>query len=100
MMKTLLETGDFQGLKQKSAPGIRKEWWNIHWIPFASNGGGDYFCVDMSPGENGTKGQVISTNHESGNHKLLAPSFREWLFALANGLEDKTFGYSDEEGLS
>ncbi len=99
MMKELLDLGDFEGLKGKSDRGIRSEWWNLRWIPFASNGGGDFFCIDMAPAAGGKKGQVITHNHESGNHKLLASSFREWLYILANGLEDETYSFDEDGGL-
>jgi cell wall assembly regulator SMI1 len=33
--------------------------WSKGWIPFAEDSGGNCFCVDMDPGENGTAGQVI-----------------------------------------
>lgn len=99
MLNQLLKSGDFEGLTPDSHRAIRNEWWNERWIPFASNGGGDYFCVDMAPTKQGKKGQVITHNHESGQHKLLAPSIRDWLGKLANGLEDKTFRFDEDDGL-
>ena len=99
MLNKLLKGGDFEGLTPDSHQAIRNEWWNERWIPFASNGGGDYFCVDMAPTKQGKKGQVITHNHESGQHKLLAPSIRDWLGKLANGLEDKTFCFDEDDGL-
>ena len=99
MLNKLLKSGDFEGLTPDSHQAIRNEWWNERWIPFASNGGGDYFCVDMAPTKQGKKGQVITHNHESGQHKLLAPSIRDWLGKLANGLEDRTFRFDEDDGL-
>jgi cell wall assembly regulator SMI1 len=99
MMNELLEASDFEDRHAKSDQGVRNDWWNTGWVPFASNGGGDYFCVDLAPAVGGKKGQVITVNHESGEHKVLAPSFREWLYRFANDLEDGKFSFDEDEGL-
>ena len=72
MLAELLEEGEFQDSKGTSDKGIRPDWWNVGWIPFAGNGAGDSFCIDLSPAKGGKEGQVITHNHESGEHKLLA----------------------------
>nr|WP_246183482.1 SMI1/KNR4 family protein [Paenibacillus methanolicus] len=33
--------------------------WNSKWIPIASNGGGDYLCIDTDPSDAGVVGQVF-----------------------------------------
>jgi cell wall assembly regulator SMI1 len=91
MQKELVEKREFADLEPKSEPGIKNDWWNIGWVPFAWNGGGDYYCVDIAPGDGGTPGQVITHNHENGEHKRLAPSLREWLSQFASDLEDGLF---------
>jgi cell wall assembly regulator SMI1 len=95
--KQLLEGGDFDHREARSAKGIRSEWWNIGWIPFASNGGGDLFCVDLAPAPGGTAGQVISHNHETGEHQLLAVSFRPLLNELVSGLRDGKYSFDEDE---
>ncbi len=97
IQKELLDIGEFAGEHPESAKGIRKAWWNVGWIPFASNGGGDYFCIDMSPTSAGTIGQVISHNHETGEHLLLAPSLRQFLHQLASNLEEGMISYDEDE---
>jgi cell wall assembly regulator SMI1 len=99
MMKELLEGGEFVGRQAQSERGIRADWWHVGWLPFASNGGGDYFCIDHAPAAGGKQGQIITMNHESGEHKLLAPSLREWLYRFANDLEDGIFTYEEGEGI-
>ena len=41
----------------KPDKAIRKTWWSVNWVSFASNGGGDDFCVDADPAEGGIKGK-------------------------------------------
>ena len=38
-------------------------------------------------------------NHESGEHQRLAPSLRDWLYRLANDLEDGKYAYVEDEGI-
>lgn len=99
MRKDLLEMGEFQDRQGKSDKGIRGDWWNVRWLPFASNGAGDSFCIDLSPAKGGKEGQVITHNHENGEHKLLAPSLRAWLSKLASDLEAGLFSYDGDGGL-
>jgi cell wall assembly regulator SMI1 len=99
MQKELLEMGDFIGLEAQSSEGIANDWWNIGWIPFAGNGGGDYYCVDMAPTDAGTPGQIISHAHESGEHRVLAASLDDYLNDLANALEANAFEYDDDDGI-
>lgn len=98
--KELVEMGEFADDTPKSAKGIREDWWNVNWIPFAANGGGDYFCIDLAPAVGGTKGQVISHNHETGEHKKIARSLRVWLHQLAYDLRDGKHTYDEDEGLT
>lgn len=102
MMKGLLDGGDFtkeDDRRTKPAKGVRKRWWDLGWVPFASNGGGDYFCVDLAPAAGGAPGQVIHFRHDAEKRTLLAPSLRAFLFDLANGLEDGKFSFHEEDGL-
>ncbi len=95
MQKELVEIGDFADLKPRSAEGVANDWWNLRWIPFASNGGGDFYCIDMAPTDGGTQGQVITHSHESGEHKILATSLAVYLRELADGVEAGAFEYTD-----
>ena len=97
MQKELVEGGEFVDREPEScAPGIANDWWNAGWIPFAWNGGGDYYCIDMAPTADGTKGQVITHSHESGEHKILARSLAAYLSELAEGLDAGQFEYTDD----
>jgi cell wall assembly regulator SMI1 len=95
IQKDLVEGGDFADLEPRSAAGVAGDWWNMGWIPFAGNGGGDLYCVDLAPGGEGVRGQVITHSHESGEHKILAPSLAAYLSDLADGLEAGRYKYTD-----
>lgn len=88
MWKGLIDKGEFANDESNPAKGIRTDWWHPGWIPFASNGGGDSFCIDLAPAKGGKAGQIITMNHESAERELLAPSFAAWLATLAEDLEN------------
>lgn len=109
MMKELLDDGEFDDF-EKSDNGeasdkgdthrfVKNVWWNIRWIPFAENGGGDYFFIDLDPAEAGTSGQVVSHSHETGEHKLLAPSLGAYLADLADAMEKGQCTYEKFYGI-
>ncbi|WP_313518876.1 SMI1/KNR4 family protein [Pseudomonas sp.] len=74
----LLEDGDFDGRVARPDAGIRDGWWQRGWVPFASNGGGDYLCLDLTPAPQGRVGQVIEVLHDVPQRVLVAPSFADW----------------------
>jgi cell wall assembly regulator SMI1 len=99
MQRKLLKGGDFAGREPQSDEGVASDWWNVGWIPFAGNGGGDYYCVDTAPTGAGTRGQVITHSHESGEHKSLAPSLAHYLSDLADALEAGQYEYDEDYGI-
>jgi len=86
--KKLTEVGEFKDLQGGASKGIRDDWWNVGWIPFADNGNGDLMCVDLAPDFSGTNGQIITVNHESPKRELLAPCISLWLQELAGRLTE------------
>lgn len=95
----LVEIGQFADRTPRSETGIANDWWNSGWIPFASNGGGDYLCVDTSPADGGNVGQVISHSHETGEHRLLAASLLDYLQSLAGQLADGKYEFDETFGV-
>jgi hypothetical protein len=64
-------------------------------LPIASDGGGDSICVDLSPDEGGTVGQIILMCHDDGKRPRLALSFAElcwlrWRDIMSQGVGDFT----------
>ena len=97
--KELVEIGQFDDCTPRSATEIQNVWWDTGWIPFASNGAGDYLCVDTAPTSAGHFGQVISHCHETGEHRLLSLSLADYLLDLATKLEQGRFVFDDKYGL-
>lgn len=80
-------SGDFDDRVAEPSRGVCKEWWHPGWIPFATNGGGDNLCLDLSPAKGGVAGQVIRVMHDRPERTRIAPSFTAWLKWLAKALE-------------
>lgn len=74
----LLEEGDFDGKTSKPAAGIKLGWWVKGWIPFATNGSGDFLCIDLSPSAKGNSGQVIKVFHDAPDRVVEAVCFSAW----------------------
>ncbi|MDQ6660084.1 MAG: SMI1/KNR4 family protein [Chloroflexota bacterium] len=68
-------------------PPIQPVWWHPNLIPFAADGAGNNWCVDLDPTLGGHVGQVIDWDHEDGPSRVLFPSFQALLCQLADDLE-------------
>ena len=66
------------------------EWWRTGWVPFLSNGGGDYLCLDLLAEDGGQPGQVISYWHDWEDRSVEYNSFQLWLSDLADSMENGT----------
>lgn len=98
--KELLDSGTFQteeGQDQGSEPepGICNVWWSSKWIPLTYDGSGNHDCLDLSPAEGGTVGQIITMWHDDADRRIVAPSFRAWLTQYAEGLASGRFIFSE-----
>lgn len=49
------------------------------WIPFADDGGGNLYCLDLAPGPTGTVGQVVQLSHEGPDNVLVADSLTDFV---------------------
>jgi len=99
MWKGLIDGGEFHVRTSEADDGICSDWWSNSWIPIAGNGGGDFQCVDLSPTESGTMGQIIGAWHDDTERQLIASSLANYLQMLADGLENGKYAYEDEEGI-
>ena len=93
--KNLLNT-QFQGKSSTPDEGVKNDWWNTNWIPFTSDGCGDHSCLDLSPTNTGTKGQIITLWYESGEREIVAPSFSLWFEEYVEQLYSGELIYSEE----
>ena len=80
--KKMIGQGEFEEAISEPDKGITSEWWSNSWIPIASNGRGDYICIDNAPTEHGTKGQIICAYHDDLDRELLAKSFEDYISDL------------------
>lgn len=88
--KSLIDTGEFRNDESTPDDGIRADWYHPAWIPIASNGGGDFLCLDFAPVAKGRVGQVIEMRHDSPTRRLVAGSFVEFLRELAERWESRS----------
>ncbi|HYO71462.1 MAG TPA: SMI1/KNR4 family protein [Archangium sp.] len=52
--------------------------WHPGWVPFAQEGGGNLYCMDLEPGPEGTRGQVIGWELHGGPLRPRAASLEEF----------------------
>jgi cell wall assembly regulator SMI1 len=99
--RDLLDGGDFDGT-QSDGDGqvVRDDWWNSGWIPVTYDGSGNHYCVDLSPGPQGTAGQVIEMWHDDDSRPVVDASFDEWIARFAAALEAGEYiTHDDYDGL-
>jgi cell wall assembly regulator SMI1 len=91
MWRSILQDSSAESLIQpaknmKSTPNryVLKQYANPNWIPFAYDWGGNYLGIDLSPDEQGTRGQVINFGRDEERKIAVAPSitaFVDWMVA-------------------
>ena len=93
--RNLLNT-QLQGKSSTPDEGVKNDWWNTNWIPFTSDGCGDHYCLDLSPTNTGTKGQIITLWYESSEREIVAPNFSLWFEEYVEQLYSGELIYSEE----
>lgn len=71
-------------------------WWRSAWIPFMSNGGGAYLCLDLEGTFTGQPGQLIQFWHDDADRSVEYPDFDTYLAALSGSMP-ATQWKTDEE---
>ena len=84
--RDLVVEGAFDGITSDPDGGIKDDWFNLQWIPFAANGMGDCLCLDLDPAPGGTVGQVIRVLHDDERRECLAASYEQWLDGMVKEL--------------
>jgi len=98
MMTELLEIGQFADIEKVPSSAIKTAAWNKRWLPVANDGGGDYHCIDLDPGPEGTFGQVITVG-ESDIQTVVASSLTDWLRRVADEMDAGLLRVSEDYGL-
>ncbi len=99
--KAQYDEGSFDVMPEP-AEGVKDDFWNPKWIPITTIGTTEHYCVDLDPGPGGTMGQIILWNRD-GHRSVVARSFRDWLHAFAQDLEEGEYtvarqSYTNEVG--
>ena len=72
---------------------VKQEIWNNKWIPFASDPGGNFLCIDLDPDTGGHGGQIVAIYFEAGIREVVAPSVKEYFSQSEAGLKSGELGF-------
>lgn len=82
----------------RNGDGVLKRYTHAAWIPFAQDGGGNAYALDLAPAEGGTVGQVIVIGPDEDFRRVLAPSLTQFFqdaagrpFELDEGDDQRVF---------
>jgi cell wall assembly regulator SMI1 len=75
---------------------VKWTWWHRGWIPFAQDGGGNLFCVDVDPGARGNRGQIIGWEAHGGPVGPRARDFDALLDRYYEQMTEEELEYVDE----
>ncbi len=75
---------------------VQSVWWQPKWIPISDSGDQSSHCVDLSPGPQGTTGQIIQLWTHDTERNLVSSSMNAWLEAMLRNWE--TVNYVNEDG--
>ena len=91
IMSDLLDEGAFndgrvahhvkEGFGNWDGRYIKQVWWSKGWIPFAEDGCGNMYCIDCTPGPNGTIHQIMQMEIQDGQGPFISQytSFEHYL---------------------
>ncbi|ULG73540.1 SMI1/KNR4 family protein [Macrococcus brunensis] len=78
------------------AGAIKPIYYHAKWLPFAADGFGNFLAVDMDPGENGKKGQIISYGSDEETFYVVADSLNNLLSFIAKTIEEGNYEYAED----
>lgn len=61
--------------------------WQSCWVPFLSNGGGDYLCIATETFRNIPNGAIIWYDHETTEREIVHESFEAFIDDLYDRME-------------
>lgn len=76
---------------------VEYTWWSPGWLPFAEDGGGNLYCLNLTPGEYGHRGQVIAWERQGGPTRPFADSFEDYLGRYRDRLVAGEYVYDAED---
>jgi cell wall assembly regulator SMI1 len=81
----------------EAAKGVKPAWWRPRWIPFMTNGGGDYLCADMDPARGGRAGQVVTYYHDEAFRPKRADDIARMFADFADGLKAGAYRFDADD---
>ena len=82
-----------QGLK------IYPYWWHPKWIPIGLTNTATTVFIDMHPGPQGKKGQLVFTSRDDSGGVLMAPGLNEWIKFQCDCFDSGRFYVHPETGI-
>ena len=73
-----------------------KNWWNVHWLPLFSNGGGAYICYDTEGTFTGNKGQILEYWNSDNDRNIIAPDLPTLLKVINTYYQETDIADFDE----
>ncbi|MFK8101855.1 MAG: SMI1/KNR4 family protein [Saprospiraceae bacterium] len=73
-----------------------KNWWNEHWLPIFSNGGGSYICYDLKGIFTEQRGQLLEYWKGENDRCILAPNLTDFLGCLNQYYKETAIEQFDE----
>jgi cell wall assembly regulator SMI1 len=65
----------------------RPNWWHPMWVPFATDGCGNDYVLDLAGCFGGTPGQIVEVWHDNEDRHIYWASFEKWLETLVMAYE-------------
>lgn len=63
-------------------------YWRRGWVPFLSNGGGSYLCLDLTAEDGGQPGQILEFWKADEDRPITHAHMQAWLADLVGSMED------------
>ena len=77
---------------------IKRCYADAKWIPFCTDGGGNFIGIDLAPGPNGKAGQIINFGRDEGNKAVLAKDLNAFFERLIRIIKSDEFNVADYDG--
>ncbi|MCM3628428.1 SMI1/KNR4 family protein [Paenibacillus glycanilyticus] len=85
--KDLYDSGSFEDWAIEAQDGVANVWWQPAWLPLTYDGSGNHHCIDLSPAHGGSRGQIITMWHDSGERDIAAINYTQWFEHLVSTFE-------------
>lgn len=79
----------------KPGKGVAKRWFHEAWMPWATDGGGNFLCVDHAPAEGGTEGQIVRFSSGDEQRPVVAAGIDAWLAELSADMAAGHYAWRD-----